>query len=59
MAAAAYLGEFDRIGGFDIRYRIAADYDAMLRYLVRGEIRLAGEPVHELPLRPPGGSSKT
>jgi len=28
-------------GGFDTTLRIAADYDAMLRYLGRGRIRLA------------------
>ncbi len=29
----------ERWGGFDTRFRIAADYDAMLRYLAQGQIR--------------------
>ena len=31
----------DECGGFDTSYQIAADYDAMLRYLSRGRIELA------------------
>lgn len=31
----------DEWGVFDTRFRIAADYDAMLRYLAQGKIRLA------------------
>lgn len=30
----------ERWGGFDTSFRIAADYDAMLRYLAQGNIRL-------------------
>lgn len=32
---------FDQFGLYDTHSRIAADYDAMLRYLVRGKIKLA------------------
>jgi glycosyltransferase len=29
---------YERLGMFDLRYRIAADYDCVLRFLVRGGI---------------------
>ena len=32
---------FQRFGLYDTSYRISGDYDAMLRYLARGQIRLA------------------
>ncbi len=35
---------FDRMGVYDTSFRIAADYDAMLRYLARGNINLAYVP---------------
>jgi glycosyltransferase len=31
---------FENLGGFDTSFRIAADYDAMLRFLAKGAIRL-------------------
>ena len=31
---------YEKYGGFDLQYRIAADYDALLRYLVDGNIRI-------------------
>ncbi|RYH08701.1 glycosyltransferase [Tropicimonas sp. IMCC6043] len=31
---------YDRFGGYDTEFRIAADYEAMMRYLVRGGIAL-------------------
>jgi glycosyltransferase len=36
---------FDRIGGFDLRYRLAADYDWMLRVLDRGDVTRRFVPV--------------
>lgn len=32
---------YERLGGFDTRYRIAADYDTVLRFLAVGKIRAA------------------
>ena len=32
---------FDRLGLYDVDFRIAADYEGMLRFLVRGNLRLA------------------
>ncbi len=46
---------FDRLGPYDTRYRIAADYDAMLRYLVRGNLRLAYIPTELVRMRMGGG----
>lgn len=34
----------ERWGAYDTRYRISADYDSILRYLARGQIRLAYVP---------------
>lgn len=31
---------YEMYGGFNLQYRIAADYDALLRYLVEGNIRI-------------------
>ena len=30
---------YERLGGFDVRYRIAADYDTVLRFLAAGKVR--------------------
>lgn len=35
---------YEKLGGFDLKYKIAADYDAMLRYLVQGQVT-----VHYIP----------
>ena len=32
---------YERLGGFDTRYRIAADYDTILRFLAIGKINAA------------------
>ena len=46
-------------GGFDTRLRIAADYDAMLRYLGRGRIRLAYIPEVLVKMRVGGESNRS
>jgi hypothetical protein len=35
---------FDQVGGFDLTYRLAADYDFMLRALELGDFRVAHVP---------------
>ncbi|MDP2829721.1 MAG: glycosyltransferase family 2 protein [Sulfuricellaceae bacterium] len=46
-------------GGFDTDFRIAADYDAMLRYLARGQIRLAYIPEVLVKMRVGGESNRS
>ena len=46
-------------GGFDTSFRIAADYDAMLRYLARGKIRLAYIPEVLVKMRVGGESNRS
>lgn len=46
-------------GGFDTSFRIAADYDAMLRYLARGRIRLAYIPEVLVKMRVGGESNRS
>ncbi|SMX29578.1 PGL/p-HBAD biosynthesis glycosyltransferase/MT3031 [Pelagimonas phthalicica] len=48
---------FDTWGLYDTSFRIAADYDAMLRYLVKGEIRLAYIPEVFVKMRVGGESN--
>lgn len=48
---------FDRLGMYDTSFRIAADYDAMLRYLVKGNIRLAYVPEVFIKMRVGGESN--
>ncbi|MEB3421125.1 glycosyltransferase family 2 protein [Salipiger marinus] len=50
---------FDRWGLYDTSFRIAADYDAMLRYLSKGEIRLAYVPEVFVKMRVGGESNKS
>ncbi|SDX83621.1 glycosyltransferase family 2 protein [Citreimonas salinaria] len=52
-------GVFDRLGLYDTSYRIAADYDAMLRYLVRGNLRLAYVPRVFVNMRMGGESNRS
>ncbi len=47
----------DRHGGYDTSFRIAADYEAMLRYLVQGGIRLAYLPEVMVRMRMGGASN--
>ncbi|MCK9381063.1 MAG: glycosyltransferase [Sulfuritalea sp.] len=49
----------ERWGGFDTSFRIAADYDAMLRYLARGNIRLAYIPEVLVKMRVGGESNRS
>jgi len=46
-------------GGFDTDFRIAADYDAMLRYLARGRLRLAYIPEVLVRMRLGGASNRS
>lgn len=48
---------FDRWGLYDTSFRIAADYDAMLRYLVKGQIKLAYIPEVFVKMRVGGESN--
>ena len=50
---------FERWGLYNTNYRIAADYDAMLRYLLKGRIRLAYIPEVFVRMRVGGESNKT
>jgi glycosyltransferase len=46
-------------GTYDTRYRIAADYDAMLRYLVKGQIKVAYIPEVLVKMRVGGESNRS
>lgn len=50
---------FERHGLYDTSFRIAADYDAMLRYLAKGEIRLAYIPEVLVNMRMGGESNRS
>lgn len=50
---------FDTWGLYDTSFRIAADYDAMLRYLAKGEIRLAYIPEVLVKMRVGGESNRS
>lgn len=50
---------FDRFGYYDTSFRIAADYDAMLRYLARGHIRLGYIPEVLVKMRTGGESNRS
>lgn len=50
---------FDRWGLYDTSFQIAADYDAMLRYLVKGQIRLAYIPEVLVCMRTGGESNRS
>lgn len=50
---------FEQWGLYDTSYRIAADYDAMLRYLVRGGIRLTYIPEVFVKMRVGGESNRS
>jgi glycosyltransferase involved in cell wall biosynthesis len=50
---------FDRWGLYDTSFRIAADYDAMLRYLVKGRIKLAYVPEVFVKMRVGGESNRS
>lgn len=49
----------ERWGGFDTSFRIAADYDAMLRYLAQGNIRLGYLPRVLVKMRWGGESNRS
>lgn len=50
---------FERYGMYDTSFRIAADYDAMLRYLVQGQISLACIPEVLVKMRLGGESNSS
>jgi len=50
---------FDRLGMYDTSFRISGDYDAMLRYLVRGNIRLAYIPQVMVRMQVGGASNRS
>lgn len=50
---------FDRWGAYDTGFRIAADYEAMLRWLVKGQIRLAYIPEVMVRMRVGGESNRS
>ncbi len=50
---------FDQWGLYDTSYQIAADYDAMLRYLVKGQIKLAYIPEVLVKMRVGGESNRS
>jgi glycosyltransferase len=50
---------YERLGGFDTRYRIAADYDSILRFLAVGKIRAAYIPEVLVRMRAGGISNRS
>lgn len=50
---------FDRWGVYDTSFSIAADYDAMLRYLVKGKVQLAYVPEVFVKMRVGGESNRS
>jgi glycosyltransferase len=50
---------YERLGAFDISYRIAADYDCMLRFLGPGGLRVAYIPEVLVKMRLGGASNRT
>ncbi|KJZ20664.1 glycosyltransferase family 2 protein [Loktanella sp. S4079] len=50
---------FERYGVYDPTYRISGDYDAMLRYLVQGNLRLAYLPHVMVQMRLGGASNRS
>jgi glycosyltransferase len=50
---------YEELGGFDTRYRIAADYDCMLRFLGRGGIRMGYIPEVLVKMRVGGASNRS
>lgn len=50
---------YAQLGGFDLRYRIAADYDTMLRFLGRGEVQAAYIPEVLVKMRLGGVSNRS
>jgi len=50
---------YDRWGLYDKDFRIAADYDAMLRYLVKGNINIAYHPETIVKMRAGGASNRS
>lgn len=50
-------GVYERFGLYDRDFRVSADYDAMLRYLLRGQIKLAYYPEVVVKMRVGGASN--
>ena len=49
----------ERLGGYDTRYKIAADYDAILRYFGQGQIRAVYIPHVLVKMRVGGESNRS
>ncbi|WP_106745695.1 glycosyltransferase family 2 protein [Yoonia maritima] len=50
---------FERLGAYDASFRISGDYDAMLRYLVRGNVRFAYIPQVMVRMQVGGASNRS
>jgi len=50
---------YEELGGFDLSYRIAADYDCMLRFLSRGALRCMYIPEVLVKMRAGGASNRS
>ena len=50
---------FDRLGVYDVRYKISADYDAMLRYLGDGNVQMVYLPEVLVKMRTGGVSNRS
>jgi len=50
---------YERLGGFDTRYRISADYDSMVRYLYAGRLNPAYIPEVLIRMRVGGASNRS
>lgn len=50
---------YERLGGFDTSYRIAADYDCMLRFLRRGQLNCRYIPQVQVKMRLGGVSNRS
>lgn len=50
---------YERLGGFNTTYRIAGDYDCMLRFLGRGRLRVAYLPKVLVKMRVGGASNRS
>lgn len=50
---------YEALGGFDTRYRIAADYDCMLRFLGKGGLKLGYIPEVLVKMRVGGASNRS
>jgi glycosyltransferase len=50
---------YEELGGFDLQYKIAADYDSMVRYLWKGKLRAVYLPKVLMMMRTGGASNRS